>query len=77
MSIVDKQANGCCCVGECFGFRLNWLEIETVDAVAIVGDDEQAIGGACAPVVTGKIMLETLRILGLALRGPRSCCTAR
>ena len=42
----------------------------------MVGDEEQATGGADGPDEAGKIILETLRIFGLALRGPRSCCTA-
>jgi hypothetical protein len=35
------------------------------------------MGAAVDPVEAGKIILETLRIFGFALRGPRSCCTAR
>jgi len=42
----------------------------------IFGDDEQATGGTVEPVDDGRIILETLRIFGLTLRGPRSCCTA-
>ena len=42
----------------------------------MVGDEEQAMGGADGPDDAGKIILETLRTFGLALRGPRSCCTA-
>ena len=55
---------------------MNWFDIDTEDALPIVGDDEQATGGAVERVEAGKIILETLRIFGFALRGPRSCCTA-
>ncbi len=76
--MVGKQDNCCCCwIDECLGFRLNWFAIDRVDTFAIVGEDEQAMGAAVDPVEAGKIILETLRIFGFALRGPRSCCTAR
>ncbi len=47
------------------------------DTFVSIGDDEQAIGGPVDPIDVGKIILETLRIFGFALRGPRSCCTAK
>lgn len=71
-------------------FRSRTLGIDVVDGVAVLGDDEQATGApdddddddAIAPALVavvdeGKIILETLRIFGFALRGPRSCCTAK
>lgn len=74
--MVGKQEIGCCCVGRNLGFRLSWFDIDEFEALAIVGDDEQATGGAVGPLELGKIILETLRIFCFAFRGPRSCCTA-
>ena len=50
--------------------------MDNTDVLAMFGEDEQATGSAADPVEGGKTILETLRIFGLALRGPRSCCTA-
>lgn len=75
--MAGKQGSCWCGVGRSLGFRLNWFDIDTVDAFVIVGDDEQATGGgAVEPAGLGKIILDTLRIFCFALRGPRSCCTA-
>lgn len=68
-----------CCAGgidRCLGFRFNCEAMDMAGVLAMVGEDEQATGGTADPAEEGKTILETLRIFGLALRGPRSCCTA-
>lgn len=74
--MVGKQDVGCCIEG-CLVFRVNCAAMEIAGVLVVIGEDEQATGAAVEPVEGGKIILETLRILGLAFRGPRSCCTAR
>lgn len=77
LSKLVKQFDWLWTGGINFIFPPFWAVNIEFDGKIDVGDDEQATGAIDeVSVPLGKIMLDTLRTLGLTFRGPRSCCTA-